>query len=124
MPVLIVEDDQSIRDVVSLALTDEGYHVLTARNGAEALDVLLHATPNLILLNLHMPVMSGHEFLARYRGDARQSAPVVLFTALPTAPDLAARLGAADLLLKPYELTDLLSLVRRYVRPRVPESIP
>jgi CheY-like chemotaxis protein len=70
--VLVVEDDPDIRDCMQMVLEDEGYHVITAANGAEAERELAHVDkPCVILLDLMMPVMSGWELLDHLRRDGR-----------------------------------------------------
>ena len=108
--VLVVEDDEDIRAAIAEILEGEGYEVAIAANGSEALDELEHMRrPCLILLDLMMPVMNGHEFLARLRDTPRmQRVPVLVLTAVSTeAPP-----GARGLLRKPFIVEELLDAVQ------------
>ena len=107
-PILVVEDEQDIREAVSDLLEMEGYAVATACNGQEALRVLDGpADPCLILLDVMMPVMDGHAFMERLRADdAHQHIPVVITSASPQVPE-----GARAHLRKPYELHRLLDVI-------------
>src|SRR4051812_23507934 len=97
--ILIVEDDEGIRETLVLALELEGYTVTTAGNGQEGLDVLPHMqTPCLILLDLMMPVMNGWAFAEALRADMVLAAiPVVVVTAFS---ERAARVTQARGVLK------------------------
>jgi CheY-like chemotaxis protein len=114
--VLIVEDDVDVREALVFFLQGEGYDVVEAGHGAEALQRLQEDTGvGLILLDLMMPVMNGWEFRAAQTQDPRLAAiPVVIITADHSAAKKAADAGAAGCLLKPVELTDLLGYVGRY----------
>ncbi len=110
--VLIVEDDDGIRECLTDVLEDEGFETLTARNGQEALDLLrkLGTNPAVILLDLMMPVMNGWEFRQHFDGDASiVHAPVIVMSAL--APD--AGLPSAAWLQKPLAVERLLSTIAR-----------
>lgn len=109
--VLIVEDDESIRDVFRLALEMDGYKVLQAGNGQEALTVLgSHPKPCLILLDLMMPVMNGWEFATVLERDAALSAiPIVVVTAFA---EMSKGIKALGFIKKPIELKTLLATVR------------
>lgn len=105
-----MEDDEDIRAAIAEILEGEGYEVAIAANGSEALDELVHMRrPCLILLDLMMPVMNGHEFLARLRDTPRmQRVPVLVLTAVSTeAPP-----GARGLLRKPFIVEELLDAVQ------------
>jgi two-component system response regulator CpxR len=83
-PILIVDDDVDIREVLAEALEDHGFDVVTAADGLEALTLLrsMAAPPSVILLDLMMPVMNGYEFLEERRKDAvLASIPVAIITA-------------------------------------------
>jgi CheY-like chemotaxis protein len=114
--VLVVEDDDLTRDVLRLLLQRAGCRVTTAAHGREALACLQAARPDLILLDLMMPVMSGWEFRERQRQDAALAAiPVVVLTAAAD-PESAAPLAAAAYLSKPVEPLDLLEAVLHHAR--------
>jgi CheY-like chemotaxis protein len=115
-PVLIVEDDADLREMMDQLLTLEGYQPETATNGKEALDYLKGGgRPDLILLDLMMPVMDGWEFRRRQREDPQLSQlPVVVLSALE--PSRAVDLGGAAFLKKPLDFDRLLELVRKYCR--------
>ncbi len=108
--VLLVEDDADLAETLRGLLVDEGYDVVTAANGLEALNVLQTAaeTPALIVLDLMLPVMSGWEFMDVVRSDARFSEiPVIITTATQaTAPE-----GAQRYFQKPLKLEALLDAV-------------
>ena len=110
--ILIVDDDDSIRQIVRLCLADEGFEVREASNGKVALDVLDVFKPDLILLDLRMPVMDGWEFARRYERLAGPSAPIVAFVAALNAELECATLTTASILAKPFDLDDLLEVVR------------
>ena len=115
--VLVVEDNEDIRDAVTESLEDAGYDVWGAADGAIAIDALRNSNdlPCLILLDLMMPVMDGAKFLQEMRRDPRLSAlPVVVVTADGNAITKATALGTHDGLRKPVDLDDLLSTVSKY----------
>ena len=112
--ILVVDDDSGIREVLVECLEGEGYDVADARNGAEGLERLRGHRPHVILVDLLMPVMNGRQFIAHLRADAAtQAIPVLLMTG---SNELLGRppAGADALLPKPFELEELLDLVRRY----------
>ncbi len=110
--ILIVDDDESIRQIVRICLTDEGYEVFEAPNGQVALNMLTAIAPMLILLDLRMPVMDGWEFAKRYESMPGPRAPLVAFVAALNAEQDCADLDAAGILAKPFDLDDLLRAVR------------
>jgi two-component system alkaline phosphatase synthesis response regulator PhoP/two-component system response regulator VicR len=112
-PILVVDDDAAIRDIVELALKAEGYPVESASNGAEALWVTERYRPALILLDLDMPVLSGPEFAAEIRRRYADPAPVVVVSSTRSAWQWAQELRAANYLEKPFELDELLAIVGR-----------
>jgi two-component system response regulator CpxR len=107
--VLVVDDDAEIRETLSALLEHEGYTVLSAENGVQALDFLRRDHPNCMLLDLMMPVMSGWEVLEEIQESATLSSiPVVVVSAM-CAP------GARACLQKPVDLDELLQVVDRCV---------
>src|SRR5579859_7245818 len=113
MAVLVVEDDEDIRGFVSIVLADAGYAVTEAANGAEALQRLQQASPQVILLDMKMPVMDGWEFADRYRAMSEARAPIIVMTAARDARIRGSEVNAVDVLSKPFDLDDLLSVVAR-----------
>ena len=108
--VLVVEDDESILELAEETLIDEGYDVLTARNGAAALDLIVRSPPDVILLDLRMPRMDGIEFAQRYHAMPAPHAPIIVFSAVED-PMLMVATGVVGYLSKPFELDDLLAAV-------------
>ena len=105
--VLVVDDDEDVRECLADVLRDEGYHVETAANGQEALDRLeRQPAPDVVLLDLMMPVMNGWMTLDALR--TRRDPPPVLVVSAGVPPPPA---GAADYLPKPVDLDALLRKV-------------
>lgn len=109
--VLIVDDDAGIREFVRTVLVDEGYQVAEATDGSEALDQVARERPDLILLDLRMPVMDGWEFVKVYRARPGPHAPIVIVTAAMDVAKDAKDIGADGFLAKPFQLDELLGLV-------------
>jgi two-component system chemotaxis response regulator CheY len=119
-PILVVEDDESLRRLLFWTLTEEGYSVMEASDGAVALARVHEAAPGLILLDMRMPVLDGWEFARRYRARPGPHAPIICVTAAVDAAEVAARgtqIGAVASLSKPFDLDELLALVRRHLLP-------
>lgn len=114
--VLVVDDDQSIREAMELALADEGYEVQVASDGASALTLLEQWRPDVILLDMKMAGMDGWRFAETYRRQQEPRASVIVLTASPNAEGWAAEIAADGLLPKPFDLGDLLDMVRRHSR--------
>ena len=110
--ILVVDDDEHIRQIVRLCLSDEGYSVTEAANGEAALAAVERTRPGLILLDLRMPVMDGWEFARRYRLTPEPHAPIVAFVAALNATQDCVGLEPATILAKPFDLDDLLAAVR------------
>lgn len=113
---LVVDDDRDIAELVRLALTDEGYDVVVATNGSAALEALLAAPFDLILLDMRMPVMDGWEFAQAYQATAEPRAPVIVVTAARDTAERAAEINADGFLAKPFSLEELFETVSRHVR--------
>ena len=113
--VVVVDDDEAIRLMVARALRDEGYDVATARDGAEALAVVRERRPAAIVLDYQMPVCDGATFAAEYRAAETVPAPIVLITAGGDPAERAAAVQASDVLPKPFDLNELVSVVGRCV---------
>ena len=93
-PVLVVEDDPPTRDVIRRALERDGWLVLEANNGREALDLMARESPVLVVLDLMMPEMDGFEFVSKLRGSSSgERVPIVVVTAKDVTPEDRARLS-------------------------------
>lgn len=116
--VLAVEDDQELREFYGTILREEGHQVRLARNGLEGLHHLDWA-PDLILLDLMMPVMDGYEFLRRLRASPKGAHIPVLVLSAALPPGRATLRGAQAVLRKPFDFDRLLRTIEMYGnRPR------
>jgi CheY-like chemotaxis protein len=121
--ILVVDDDDAIRDVVSTVLAEEGYVVVTAASGEEALAVLDQGEPTLVMLDMRMPVMDGWEFAKHLRERFDDRIPVVVMTAAVDAAKRAEQVSAAASVSKPFDLDELVRLVREVIgAPRAASS--
>jgi len=120
--ILIVDDKSSVRKVVRDYLTEEGFQVVTAENGRDALYVARHEKPDLILLDIMMPEMGGYEFLRAFRKE--RNTPVILLTARLEESDkvLGLELGADDYVTKPFGMRELIARIRAVLRRAAPET--
>ncbi|XXF81623.1 response regulator [Myxococcaceae bacterium GXIMD 01537] len=115
-----MDDDPDILEALSEILEAEGFEIRRARNGKEALDRLDPQPPQLILLDLMMPVMDGWEFAQRMKQrPAVSEVPIIVLSADRNVGNKAAEIGAVGHLAKPFELNDLLDMVRRSIDPAV-----
>jgi two-component system response regulator PrrA len=121
-PILVVDDDPTILAAVSETLDLEGYSVITAINGAEALLAMERDPPALVLLDMRMPVMDGWSFMRAVRSRGIDL-PVVVMTATADALRWAAEIGAQGVLAKPFDLEELIAAVER-LRPGSPAVPP
>jgi two-component system, chemotaxis family, chemotaxis protein CheY len=114
--VLLVEDDYDVRETIAEVLADEGYDVVTAVDGQDALDKLrAGARPFAILLDLMMAGMNGFQFRAEQRADPALAAiPVIVLTADRQVDDKARELGADAYVRKPTQLENLLAVLARF----------
>jgi CheY-like chemotaxis protein len=109
--ILVVEDDDACRDLMEQILSMNGYAVHVACNGLEALNVLDARQPDLILLDMKMPVMNGWEFSRRVKAEQRPRVTTVVVSAAEDIQARAQEIGADDWLEKPFEFQDLLDKV-------------
>lgn len=116
--ILLVDDDEDIRGTLGAVLQSDGYDVLEARNGLHALQQMLaHPLPDLILLDMMMPLMSGYEFLDVQQGDPRiKDIPVIAITAHAKVAEVP---GVWKLVRKPFDLDELTGALREVLDARV-----
>ena len=108
--ILVVDDDDDVREMVTTALESRGYTVRTASSGSAALEVLETEQPCLVLLDLVMPGVDGFAVMQQLHARARADIPVCVLSALPEkAPP-----GVVGTLRKPFALADLIALADRY----------
>ena len=112
--VLVVDDDPSILGLIVDILDSEGYSVVSARNGAEALREVRRTHPDIVLLDMQMPVLDGWEFMQLVHDSGLQF-PVMIMTAGHKAAKVAADVGATDYVGKPFELDELLSKLAQHL---------
>jgi CheY-like chemotaxis protein len=106
--VLVVDDDPGICEFVTMLLTDEGYEVADAPHGAAALKLVSHYQPDIILLDMRMPVMDGAEFLQHYYQTPGPHARVVVMSAAQDIRRIADRVRVVAIE-KPFQVADLLA---------------
>ncbi len=115
--ILVIDDDEKILSLLKRSLTFEGYTVNTARNGKAGLDELKLYTPDLVILDIMMPVMDGWEVCKRIRA-AEMDIPILMLTAKDEVSERVKGLdiGADDYLVKPFALEELLARTRALLR--------
>ncbi|HYX36714.1 MAG TPA: response regulator [Oligoflexus sp.] len=114
--ILVIEDDDYCRDLLDQILTMNGYIVKVAHNGLEGLDMLHRVRPDLILLDMKMPVMNGWEFSRRLRLEKNNTVPFVIVSAAEDIQTRAQETGANGWLEKPFELESLLTIVESHLK--------
>ena len=120
--VLVVEDDDAVREVVEWALADAGHQTIGALDGQDALRLAMVDRPDVVVLDLELPVMSGPEFVASWRAQVgANTAPIVVISARPDVREVARRLNARAAFAKPF---DLEALVAAVAQDQQPEAAP
>ncbi len=112
--ILVVDDEEALRTVLSTELSSEGYEVSTAADGSEAIDLVKGNNYDLVLLDIKMPNVDGFEVLKYVKGNKPDIKVIMLtgFADLKNAIE-SKRLGAEDFVSKPYDLVDLLTTIER-----------
>ena len=111
--ILLVEDDESIREFISAFFEDEGYTFAIATNGAEALEIVARLQPALIFLDIYMPVMDGRTFAAAYRKLPGPHAPIIGMSA--NEPDEETASDFDGFMTKPFDLEELTACIAHYL---------
>jgi two-component system OmpR family response regulator len=114
--ILIVEDDKTLQDVLKYNLTKEGYHVLTAADGVQALEIARSQKPDLIVLDIMLPELNGLEVCRILRKD--MNVPILMLTAKGEEIDklVGLEIGADDYMTKPFSMRELLARIRAMLR--------
>jgi two-component system response regulator RegX3 len=120
--ILLVEDEMAIAEPLAYLLKREGYDVSVAPDGGQALDLFGRSGPDLVLLDLMLPVVSGTEVARRIR--ATSTVPIIMLTAKDSEVDIVVglELGADDYVTKPYSSRELLARIRAVLRRRVEQE--
>ena len=114
--ILVVDDDESLRDLLRMHLSSAGYEVSTAPDAISAGYQLLKSPPDLILSDVNMPHMDGFEFIAALKADATlPSIPVIFLTSVEEGDHRGKELGAVGYLMKPVRADRLLEMVAKHV---------
>src|SRR5665647_3644742 len=113
--ILVVDDEPDIREVARIALEMEDYRVEVAANGVEALEMVAASMPDLVLLDVKMPVMDGRTFAREYQARHNHPVPIIVMTAAADARMRAHEMGATGWIGKPFDLDELLETVGRYL---------
>jgi len=115
--VLVVDDDESILDAISLILEEEGYEVKTVFKGQETYKAIENFKPDIILLDVLMSGNDGREICKRLKADGTtKKIPVIMISAHPTLDKGATACGAEDFLAKPFDTDDLLKKINKYTQ--------
>jgi DNA-binding response OmpR family regulator len=122
--ILVVDDDRKIVDLITLYLRRDGYEVLAAYDGREALDLARRKQPDLIVLDLLLPELDGTSVCRVLRAESR--VPIIMLTARSTDADklLGLDLGADDYLTKPFNPRELMARIRAVLRRATPDETP
>lgn len=110
--ILLIEDDRDVRSALAVVLADEGFQVLTAPNGFDALASLEGHRPDVVILDWMMPVVDGANFVRALRTEHNLTTPVLVITAGRVSREEAVAAGADDYLQKPFDLSELIARVR------------
>ncbi len=111
-PILVVDDDLRTREAIRLTLEDEGFDVDTAADGAQALQQARRRRPALVVLDMRLPAADGAAVAGGLRAILGKPPPILLISADDRGESKARRIGAYAFLPKPFDLDNLLSLIR------------
>ncbi len=115
--ILVVDDDPYLRELMAITLEDQDFDVFLAEHGMNAQEVLSRRKPNLIILDMMMPVMDGLEFLKWLREEQKSNIPVIVMTAFDGDQkiDQLSSVGVSSILIKPVPVHKLLKVVREHM---------
>jgi two-component system alkaline phosphatase synthesis response regulator PhoP len=116
--IVVADDDPDILSIVAMSLETQGYDVYKATNGREAVDLVRDHHPDLIILDMMMPVMSGYEAIAELKADDSTSGiPIIGLSAKAMATDMerATDVGIDGYITKPFRIAQVLSVIEGYL---------
>lgn len=121
--ILIVDDEPPIRKLLRVGLTTQGYTAIEATNGKTALERMADSAPDLVILDLGLPDIQGHELLRRWR-DENNLVPVIILSSRTDEAGIvdALELGADDYVTKPFGVNELLARIRVAIRHRLQQQ--
>ena len=121
--ILVIDDDEALRDTIGLMLEREGFRPILIADGKQGLQEALAIKPSLILVDLKMPGMSGVDVCKRVRGSGIQT-PIIVMSAIGDEFDkvLLLEIGADDYVVKPFGTRELLARIRAVLRRAIPEA--
>ena len=113
--ILVADDDPGIVDAMQILLEDEGYEVITTMDG-QTIPKMYEQKPDLVFLDIWMSGMNGNTICQKLKADeATKDIPVIMFSANRDTEQIAMQCGAEDFLSKPFEIKDLLEIVKKYL---------
>ncbi|WP_199141222.1 response regulator [Pedobacter sp. ASV12] len=114
--ILICDDDEGITDMLELVLEETGHEIITETNSLNIKSILKEDLPDLILLDLWMPVLSGDQVLKTLRADENtKQLPVIVISASRDGKEIALDAGATDFVAKPFDIDELLHKIEKYL---------
>src|SRR5579863_901124 len=121
--ILVIDDDESLRDTIGLMLEKEGFRPILAADGASGLEQAASVKPHLVLVDLRMPGLSGVDVCKRLRASGSNT-PVIVLSAVGDEIDkvLLLEIGADDYVVKPFGTRELLARIRALLRRTTPEA--
>jgi CheY-like chemotaxis protein len=115
---LVIDDDEDMREILSYSLQRPGWEIVEVEHGAAAIDyIAANGLPDLILLDMNMPVMNGWQFAAELRARNLWRVPVVVITAAHDAARSASEIGASGFIGKPFDRRSLIGTIERLLAP-------
>ena len=118
--VLLVEDDDAVREMLCAALNDAGFDIVAALDGVHALRTAIAKTPDVVLLDLGLPDLDGSGYLRRWRerDDRAAKVPVIVMSAFAYGEQIADEVGAVQYFAKPFDIEEMIKAIRRHARRR------
>jgi len=115
--IMVVDDEENLLELVSVILMEEGFDVITATNGKECLDKLKTTKPDLVLLDMMMPGMSGRETCEKIRSDPKTKDIKVVFLTVArfseTGKEILRKMNVLDYITKPFDNQDLIKRIKK-----------